>query len=98
MLIVAVIIICCMLYVHVGSKRIEQQMWQHLTEKGYHATDVQSVEIKHSFLNVILSYNEWTVRVVYRDEPDSFYLYTIKDGTLVESGRGGSIEDENFKH
>ena len=96
--IVALILIASMIYVQAGSKKAEALMWQYLSEKGDAATDVQRLTVNQSFLNVILSYNEWTIRVEYQDEPDVYYHYTLKDGVIVESGRGGVAGEDSFKH
>lgn len=96
--IVAIIILSCVIYVFAGTKACEELIWDYLEEKGYKHTEVQSIDVKHSFLNIILSYNEWTIAVVYTDEPTSIYYYHIKDGNLIEGGVSGTTDKEDLKH
>ena len=73
-------------------------MWEYLEEKGYMHTEIQSIDVNHSFLNIILSYNEWSIAVVYTDEPTSIYYYHIKNGSIVEDGVSGTTDKEDLKH
>ncbi len=94
----AIIILGSFLYVGIGKNTIENKMRDYLKQNNYSETDIQSIEVKHSFVNILLSYNEWTIDVVYEDEPTSVYSYTLKDGTIVESGVSGTTDKENLKH
>lgn len=94
----AVIILGSFLYVGIGKITIENKMWDYLNQENYSETDVQSIEVKHSFANILLSYNEWIIDVVYGDEPTSVYSYTLKDGNIVESGVSGTTDKEKLKH
>ncbi len=94
----AVIISGSFLYVGIGKKTIENKMWDYLKQENYSETDIQSIEVKHSFANILLSYNEWTIDVVYKDEPTSVYNYTLRDGNIVESGVSGTTDKEKLKH
>ena len=49
-------------------------------------------------MNVLLSYDEWTVDVVFEDEQTSIYIYTIKDGAIIQSGVFGTTNKEDLKH
>lgn len=94
----AIIVLGSFLYVGIGKNTIENKMRDYLKQNNYSETDIQSIEVKHSFVNILLSYNEWTIDVVYEDEPTSVYSYTLKDGTIVESGVSGTTDKENLKH
>ncbi|MCG8402093.1 MAG: DUF3139 domain-containing protein [Firmicutes bacterium] len=96
--IVAVIIFSCFIYVFEGTKNADKLMWEYLEKKGYSQSEIQSVDVSHSFLNIILSYNEWSIAVVYTDEPTSIYYYHIKNGNVVEGGISGTTDKEDFKH
>ena len=93
-----VIILGSFLYVGIGKNNIENKMWNYLKQEDYSETDIQSIEVKHSFANILLSYNEWIISVVYEDEPTSIYKYTVRDGDIVESGVSGTTDKENLKH
>ena len=92
------IILCSILYVGIGSNHVENKMWEYLEEENYSETDIYSIKVKHSFTNIVLSYNEWIIEVVYEDELTSTYKYTIKDGKIVESGVSGTTSKEDLKH
>ena len=96
--ILAVIVLTCLIYVLAGTKNTEKLMWAYLEDKGYTAEEIQDIDVNHSFLNIILSYNEWTIHVRYADEPDALYAYTVKNGQIKDSGVSGSVEKEDLKH
>lgn len=92
------IVLSALIYVGVGSNNVKDKMWDYLKENNYEETDIQSIKVKHSFINIILSYDEWIIDVVYADEPTSVYYYTLKDGNIVESGVTGTTDKEDLKH
>lgn len=96
--VVAVIIIVLTIYDFIGTKRVKSLMWEYLNDKGYTQAEIQSVDVSYSFLNIILSYNEWNIVVVYKDEPTSKYSYHLKAGNIIEGGVSGATEKENLKH
>ena len=96
--VLVIVVISSFLYVFIGEKNAEKLVWEHLENKGYTTEQIKSIDINHSFLNVILSYNEWNIKVQYIDEPDAIYGYTIKDGKIVETGVTGDVDKEDLKH
>jgi len=87
--------------IKISNNKVEQmegKMWEYLADNGYAESEIKSVEVKHSFLNAILSYNEWTVDVVFMDEPTSVYKYTVENGKIVQSGVSGTTNKEDLKH
>ena len=97
-ILLALVILGGFLYVGIGRINIENKMWDYLKQGNYSETDVKSIEVKHSFANIILSYNEWIIKVVYEDEPTSIYIYTLRDGDIVESGVSGTTDKNGLKH
>ncbi len=92
------LILACCIYLIAGTKNTEKLMLEYLEDKGYTTQDIQSIEVDHSFLNIILSYNEWIIHVRYADEPDAIYGYTIKNGQIQDAGISGSVDKEDLKH
>ena len=84
--ILVIITLTCSIYVFGGTKNVEKLMWEYLENKGYVTEQIENIDVKHSFLNIILSYNEWTIKVQYVDEPNAIYIYTIKDGQIKDAG------------
>ncbi len=85
-------------YRFVGTQRADALLRNHLTENGYSAEDIQSLDVNHSFLNAILFGKEWTIHLRYADEPDSLYIYTVKNGQVQSAGVAGSTDKDDLKH
>jgi len=98
------IILAIFSYVAINKIHINLKMEDYLTNRGYNGSVVKSIEVKHSFLNVVLSYNEWVIWVRYTDEPKAIYFYTYKKGTISPTGVAGVPgvpgvpEGEIYKH
>lgn len=88
----------CIFYVAVGSIRIETLMWDYLEQQSCPEADIERLKVRHSFADLLLSYNEWSIEVVYRDEPGSIYYYTVRDGAICSTGVTGTGEKEALKH
>jgi hypothetical protein len=92
--IILAIILGIFSYVSVSKIHISRKMEDYLTNRGY----IGSVEVKHSFLNVALSYNEWVIWVRYNDEPKAIYFYTYQKGSILPTGVVGVPEGKIYKH
>ena len=92
------IILGSLSYVYIGKANINHKLEIHLKDKGYEDSEVKSIKVVHSFLNVVLSFNEWVIRVVYNDEPNAVYFYNYKKGSVFQVGISGFTEDNVFKH
>lgn len=97
-ILLALVVLGSALYVGIGGNNVENKMWEYLEKENYSDSDIKSIEVKHSFANIILSYNEWIIEVVFEDEPTSVYKYTWKDGNIVETGVSGTTNEEDLKH
>lgn len=97
-ILIAATVVATNLYIGFGSRQLKARMWEYLRQEGYRETDIQSVKVKHSFANKILSYGEWKIAVVYADEPESTYTYTLRNGKIREGGVSTTLEKEELKH
>lgn len=70
----------------------------YLKNENYIKAEIKSIEVAHSFFNIILLYKEWTIKVIYEDEPTSVYMYTLEDGNIVKDGVSGTTDKEDLKH
>ena len=97
-----VITIACTIYVATGSASREKSVYEYLQVKGYSDSEIRSISVQHSFLNIILGYQEWNVMVEFEDEPAVFYHYGFNENAEVSqggiSGGGSDKEKEDFKH
>ena len=81
---VIAVVLC--LNVFVQQKFIRAYTYTELEYRGYTAQDVKEVTVKHSYLNRILSYNEWRISVEFEKEPDVFFWFTYRDDQIVFQG------------
>lgn len=83
-LLVLIVVLC--LNVLVQQKFIKTYTYTELEYRGYTAQDVREIKIKHSYLNRILSYNEWRISVEFEKEPDVLFWFTYRDNKIVFQG------------
>ena len=74
------------LNVFVQQKFIRTYTYTELEYRGYTAEDVSEIKIKHSYLNRILSYNEWRISVEFEKKPDVFFWFTYRDDKIIFQG------------
>lgn len=84
----AVILVAVVLCLNVLVQRrfIRTYTYTELEYRGYAAQDVGEIKIKHSYLNRLLSYNEWRISVEFAQVPDVFFWLTYRDGTIIFQG------------
>ena len=83
-LLVLIFVLC--LNVLVQQKFIKTYTYTELEHRGYTAQDVREIKIKHSYLNRLLSYNEWRISVEFEKEPDVLFWFTYRDDKIVFQG------------
>ena len=74
------------LNVFVQQKFINTYTYTELEYIGYTAQDVREIKIEHSYLNRILSYNEWRISVEFVEEPNVLFWFTYRDGNIIFQG------------
>lgn len=85
-------------YIYTSKININHKMKTYLKDKGYKDSEVKSTEVRHSFMNVVLSYNEWTISVIYNDEPNASYYYFYDKGSISQGGISGRTKNDVYKH
>ena len=81
-----VIIVALCLNVVVQQKFIKTYTYTELEYRGYTAQDISEIKIKHSYLNRILSYNEWRISVEFEKQPNIFFWFTYRDNKIIFQG------------
>ena len=81
-----VFIVVLILNVFIQQKFIKTYTYTELEYRGYTTQDVREIEIKHSYLNKILSYNEWRISVEFDKEPDVLFWFTYRDDKIIFQG------------
>jgi hypothetical protein len=80
-----VITIVGIVYAATGSSARLNYVKDYLESKGYSQPQIQSIEVKHSFLSAILGYQQWVVQVEFADELGIIYHY-YNSNTGVSQG------------
>lgn len=93
--VVILVAIAGIIYVWQGSEMVEVQTHSYLLDKGYTNVDIKTIDVDHSFVNLILSRNEWTSTVVFMDEPNVEYHFTRKKKAIVSAGVSGDSPKKN---
>ena len=83
-LVVFAVALC--LNVFVQQKFIKTYIYTELEYRGYTAQDVSEITINHSYINRILSYNEWRISVEFEKKPEVLFWFTYRDNEIVFQG------------
>lgn len=86
--VLGVIVFALALNVFVTRKFVKTYTYTELEYRGYTARDVREITVEHSYLNRILSYNEWIISVEFKQEPDILFRFTYRDGKIIFEGVG----------
>ena len=85
-MILTALIVVLYLNIFVQQKFIKTYTYTELEYRGYSAQDVSEITIKHSYLNRILSYNEWRISVEFEKEPNILFWFTYRDDKIIFQG------------
>ena len=85
-MILTALIVVLYLNIFVQQKFIKTYTYTELEYRGYSAQDVSEITIKHSYLNRILSYNEWRILVEFEKEPNILFWFTYRDDKIIFQG------------
>ncbi|RPJ94028.1 DUF3139 domain-containing protein [Rummeliibacillus sp. TYF005] len=98
--IVLIIILAFTIYVHFGKQQIYDEALDYLmVNQEYYKSDMKSITVEHSIPGIFLSHkNEWTVKVVFNDEPKARYFYNVSKGKVFQTGWSGSTENDLYLH
>lgn len=81
-----VFVIMLSLNVLIQQNAIKTYTYIELEDRGYVAQDVRGINIKHSYINRILSYNEWRISVEFENKPDILFWFTYRDDKIIFQG------------
>ena len=84
--VLAVIVFALSLNVFIMQKFVKTYTYTELEYRGYTTQDVSEIKIKHSYLNRILSYNEWIISVEFNKNPDILFQFTYRDDKIIFEG------------
>ncbi|MGM0865404.1 MAG: hypothetical protein ACQEWF_12080 [Bacillota bacterium] len=87
------------LYADVGGKKRYDEIFRYLTiEKGYKESEISKIEVEHSVQAFLLSYEPWSISVVFNDETNAIYYYQYDNEVISQGGILGYTENEIYKH
>lgn len=81
------------IYKEIAENKMERKTYEFLRTKGYTNNDIDDVEIKHSFINKILNYNEWRILVEFETEEDIIFAFTYRNNEIIKQG----VKCENYQ-
>lgn len=84
--VLAFLLIALFLNVFVQQKFIKTYTYTELEYRGYASEDIKEIQINHSYLNRLLSYNEWRISVEFEQIPDVLFWFTYRDNKIVFQG------------
>ena len=84
--IILVLALAIVSYKLMANNSIKDKTYSHLETIGYTQNDIDNVEIKHSFINKLLGYNEWRIFVEFESEPDIIFAFTYRDKQIIRQG------------
>ena len=73
-------------YKVVAGNKIEDKTYAFLETKGYIKDDILDLDIKHSFINKLLSFNEWRIFVTFKNEPDITLAFAYRNNEIIRQG------------
>ena len=85
------ITVCCTVYVVSGNSTRTQELLAYLETKGYTASEIRKVTVKHSFVNLLLGYAEWSGYAEFEDEIGILYHYSFRE-RISQGGFSGYAE------
>lgn len=84
--VLAAIVFALNLNAFVMQKFIKTYTYTELEYRGYTTQDIREINITHSYLNRILSYNEWLISVEFKKEPGILFKFTYRDDKIAFEG------------
>jgi len=84
--VLVVIIFALSMNIFVMQKLIKTYTYTELEYRGYTTQDISEIKIKHSYLNRILSYNEWIISVEFKKEPGILFQFAYRDDKIIFEG------------
>ena len=84
--VLVIIVFALSLNVFVMQEFIKTYTYAELEYRGYTAQDVSEIKVKHSYVNRILTYNEWIISVEFEKEPDILFQFTYRDDKIIFEG------------
>ena len=97
-LVLAIIIVS---YKFLAANDMKTKTYDFLAAKGYTQEDIADIEVKHSFMNKLLGYNEWRIFVEFASEPDIIFTFTYRNNEIIKQDVAGSDlldKDEILKY
>ena len=81
------------LNISVNRKIIYRNTVEEIVRQGYSESDIKNIEIHHSYINILLSYNEWRIAVEFIKVEDASFWFTYKKGKILYQGVNSPDKD-----
>lgn len=94
-IIIILVVAIGIVYVWSSSERIEVQTHSYLLDKGYTNEDISTINVSFSFVALLTAKCEWTSAVVFMDELDVKYYFTLEKDKIVSAGISGEAPEKS---
>lgn len=91
------ILLCSLFYKMFLNQNIEKKAYEYLETKGCTKSHIKTIKIKQSFINRLLSYDEWNIEVNIYNKYQ--YIFTYKNKEIVLRGLNdeGKLSKEEYQ-
>lgn len=83
---ILLIIIGLIVNVEIRKKFIKSDTYVELENRGYNSSDIKNINVMHSYVNKILSYNEWRISVEFEEVPNIYFWFTYRNKQVIFQG------------
>lgn len=80
--ILSVVTLLVVLYPTIGKNAIEKSAYDFLSKDGYTESEIDFVEVRHSYIGGLLGYGRWHTSIVFTDEPKVEYNCILGNGMI----------------
>lgn len=98
--VILIIVLAVPLYIHIGKQKSYDATLEYLTVyQEYDKSDIKSITVEHTPSALFQQHkDEWTIKVVFKDEPKARYFYKLSRGEIIQIGWSGRTENDLYKH
>lgn len=86
LIILMIVVIGVIAYVGLCRCIIMNRVNKYIAAKGYSISNIKDLDIRRSFLNRVLGYDEWGILVEFDKAPDVFFCFSYRKGEVSFEG------------
>ena len=90
------IIVALISYPLIRGAIIKKKTYEYLNTKECYSKQIESIKVKHSYLNLILNYDEWNIEVKFHIDNNVKYDFTYKNKEIIFRGINDSENEKDY--